>query len=559
MRKATYLLVGVLLAFAPAVVFAGGQQEGTAGADAVTPITWSMAVDDASGSTWFMEKVEEEFNVDIIPNGVHHNNEQEVSIMIASGEIPDCGPIPGARDLLDQGLIRTFTRQDIETNMPGYTKMINTLYPIGWEMLLVPGEEDVYYTIHGVSAASDVPLFTVGFRSDWARKVGIDLPDYDEKKIPLDMYGRVHFYDQDFSLQWLEEALIKFRDGDPDGNGKNDTIPWGAYYHGGFRWAWAPLVGAYGLSFRDNFMVGNDLVMWSIHPKYKEFLKEMADWYDKDLIDKEFVTLDRQKGYEKIYKGLVAAASSSFSYSGRTFAMNRPPNAFVPEEDLGTGAEVVMIPPPVGPFGDQGSVNYRPATPLGYQDFVINAKVDDDKMALILQINDWMNYNEDRVWIQRYFGKPNVHFDWAGEPWNSTAVKRDQGDVPEGELKIGEWPTVYPPAYTPSRQKFLLSTQYGTFLEEWLLGDWGKELAIRSYRWDLFSETDLDDVYEEFGATLGTMQEEFFYGAVMGEVDVDSEWDAYVRKWRNSGGNELLAEYEKAPILSELLKGNIVY
>ena len=45
----------------------------------------------------------------------------------------------------------------------------------------------------------------------------------------------------------------------------------------------------------------------------------------------------------------------------------------------------------------------------------------------------------------------------------------------------------------------------------------------------------------------------------MGQVDIESEWDAYVQKWLDAGGREWLDEMKKMPIRAEFLKGNIVY
>ena len=170
-----------------------------------------------------------------------------------------------------------------------------------------------------------------------------------------------------------------------------------------------------------------------------------------------------------------------------------------------------------------------------------------------------MNFNEDEIWIQRYFGKEGVHFDWSGEPMKSTAIRRDPADIPAGNPIIGAWPTVYPPAYSPERQKYMLAGNYGRFLQDYMLNDWGKSMALRSHRWDQFGVTNLTEVNSEFGATLKTMEEEFFYGAIIGDIDVDAEWDRYVSEWRKNGGDQRLAELGKAPLVSELLKGNVVY
>ena len=43
------------------------------------------------------------------------------------------------------------------------------------------------------------------------------------------------------------------------------------------------------------------------------------------------------------------------------------------------------------------------------------------------------------------------------------------------------------------------------------------------------------------------MAQEFFARAVIGEIEIASEWDNYVEDFMNAGGNELMAEIEKMP------------
>ena len=47
------------------------------------------------------------------------------------------------------------------------------------------------------------------------------------------------------------------------------------------------------------------------------------------------------------------------------------------------------------------------------------------------------------------------------------------------------------------------------------------------------------------------MAAEFFAKAVTGEIDIDAEWDDYVARWMEAGGNELMAEIAKMPRWSD--------
>ncbi len=289
----------------------------------------------------------------------------------------------------------------------------------------------------------------------------------------------------------------------------------------------------------------------------KDFLIEMADWYSKDLIDKEFVSLGLRKGWEKVASGLVGATFEEATYAGRSWGMDRPPNSFVPDEELGNpGAEVMILPPLVGPDDIQGTRAYRDVVPSGGYRWFVGAGVSDEKLAKILQFVDTKTTAEG--WAYWIAGKPGVHFDWEGEPWESNPIPRDPSDVPNGYPENGKI-SGYPPLRPPERLKMLLPGRLAAFFNDVLLADRGQKWALRSDRMDYMGETEIQQINERYGADLDTIFEEYFFQAVVGEIDVESTWDGYVADWREAGGDRLIAELKKAPLVSELRKGKLVY
>ena len=66
--------------------------------------------------------------------------------------------------------------------------------------------------------------------------------------------------------------------------------------------------------------------------------------------------------WDAIAAGSVATTAEVVTYAGQI--MDRPPNTFVPDAEIGQpGAEVVILPPFVGPGGDQGANAYESFTP----------------------------------------------------------------------------------------------------------------------------------------------------------------------------------------------------
>ena len=80
-----------------------------------------------------------------------------------------------------------------------------------------------------------------------------------------------------------------------------------------------------------------------------------------------------------------------------------------------------------------------------------------------------------------------------------------------------------------------------------------EENAIEPYRYDLFNETNEGDVESRYGAQLETIEEEFRMNGITGVIDIENEWDDYVSTWLNNGGQELLSELEKAPLVEDIL------
>ena len=218
-----------------------------------------------------------------------------------------------------------------------------------------------------------------------------------------------------------------------------------------------------------------------------------------------------------------------------------------------------MVPPPIGPTGIQGAPSGKDTGNIGASYMNIGAKVSDEKLVKILEVLDWARYGDDRVWVQAEFGQPGVHFDWQGEEWNSAAMLRPMAEVAEGNYQVGGWGESYPGVQTRTRFKYMLPFQLASFLENYAIDGRGRELQTNSYRMDWLAETRVGELNRRYGDTLTTIEDEFLYKAILGQVDIEADWDAYVKKWLDAGGQEWLDEMKKMPIRAEFLKGNIVY
>ncbi|WII35122.1 extracellular solute-binding protein [Paenibacillus thiaminolyticus] len=101
-------------------------------------------------------------------------------------------------------------------------------------------------------------------RKDWLDKLGLQVPA---------------------TIEEWEKMLIAFRDGDPNGNGKKDEIPFL------LRDINVAFVGAFGIT--DGFYrEGNEIKYGPIQPEYKDYLTMLNRWYKEGLLDKDYATTD---------------------------------------------------------------------------------------------------------------------------------------------------------------------------------------------------------------------------------------------------------------------------
>ena len=522
-------------------------------------ITWlgQGRGDSRTDDTWVTDAIEEKFGVDIQWNGLHQDDmPEEIDIMIAAGDHPDVFFIwKDVTELYLDGVIRTMPESMVVQHMPNYTRTFREEDPLGWLMLRSPDAEDEFLSLLSSRKWLDTTFSYVAFRAHWAAAAGFDLPGYDRDKTPLDNLSITgydthfsFFLDHDFTVEWLEELLVAFRDGDFDGNGRADTIPWAGNKH--WYWTWNPIMGAFGIARNYNVSVGGELYEWSVAPQYREFIKLAARWWQSGLLDKEYPTLSWDKWDEKNGAGLTGAAVSHFAYQSQH---GITPNNMVKPEEVGTGAEVVTIPPPIGPTGMRGSPVYSPANGLRTGEF-ISAKVDDEKLAVILQILDYLAYGDVEQWAWVTYGKPGEHSDWVGEPLASQLRRRPQDEIGGKQWWGAEHPSIGLKKHVPLRY----STEMADFWSSYLLGD-GLTYAIRPHRWDILGETQLGEVNYRYKADLDTFVDEFFFNVMTGKADVDAEWDGYVERWKQMGGDEVLAALNDAPLVSEYNQGRLTY
>lgn len=161
-------------------------------------------------------------------------------------------------------------------------------------------------------------------------------------QIRADWLDKLHLKAPTTIDEWYR-VLTAIKKGDPNGNGKNDEIPFSAYgtstkspYTSIRKIAYA-----YGVV-ADFYMDGNTVKYGPIQPAYKAYLTEMWKWYAEGLLDPDYVSQD-QKGFEaKVVGDKVAAYSGLVNgHMGKFHALKKNDPSF----------KLIGLPFPVGPAG----------------------------------------------------------------------------------------------------------------------------------------------------------------------------------------------------------------
>ena len=157
------------------------------------------------------------------------------------------------------------------------------------------------------------------------------------------------------------------------------------------HWCLNQWLGAFGIrGDGTNREVDGQLYYFHTDPGMKEFIKAFGAWFGEGLIDRELPTLNRDKYWEKGQAGLYGVQSEPYTNAGQTYAMYRTPNNMVPDDELGQpGAEVVGIPPIIGPGGERGGRAYSAIAGVGNYKFYASDSVSDAKLIKMLEMLDF--------------------------------------------------------------------------------------------------------------------------------------------------------------------------
>jgi putative aldouronate transport system substrate-binding protein len=494
--------------------------------------------------TWGQKWMEETFGIkmQVVRLDEEKYNEQ-LGLMIATGDIPDLmrmDTLDRLPQMVKSDLLAELPEALIKETMPKFYEIIKEADPNAFS----------YGNVNGISYALPLPdgearyPYSLAIRGDWLKKVGAKVPT---------------------TLQEFEDVFLKFRNDDPDGNGKKDTyaLSMPSDFTSGFNW-FHPFFGAFGTN---PFLWHNrdgKMVYGFTEEGTKEGLKLLNKWYKEGIIDPEFFS-DKHRtnsnndiaykfasgkigymdnvtfeDYQWDNDGHVNSKWVANNPQWQEFFKTKDPNViyqlkpFTEVPDSGSPPVYLNIQPPTGPDGKSGV--FKDVTIKRYILFSKSLQENPVKLKKLLGILEQIGTDEE-MYVTSHFGP-------EGQVWKYNDQKQR---IFNEEFRNSE---LYHPQYRKMGTGQYTNPMFrGNYKFLPLIG--GQRAVQRySYFGDDYAaklpaiEDALKGILPSRSkyTELPTMLKEYFIKAIIGDVNIDETFDKTVKQWKASGGDELTKE-----------------
>lgn len=475
----------------------------------------SLPKGDTSDDNYITRFYEEQLNIKYTAKWVVDTSQadEKLNVAIASDDIPDMFVV---NTEMAGRLIKAGQVQEVGTVYDEYaTDRVREIceYQDGRGFLPTLKDGVRYGVPQANDFADNAGMYWI--RKDWLDKLGMGIPTTQDE---------------------LLEIAIAFRDGDLDGNGKDDTIPIYFDMDYGVNQVGINLLANPFNAYAKIWVPDSDggLMYSSIQPEMKEALGFMQMLYEDGLIDKEFAVKDSGKATEDVAAGRIGI------YPGLFWSSLWPLQDSV---DNNPDADWVACMIPENKDGKALVQNKM----FSYKSYVVSAKFEHPE-ALIKSMN---------LWAEIFHGM------YADE-FNALLSTEEYKSIADGWHNLG-----LPAFFSHPEKNVFLSDN---FIEMWEKQD--PSLALTgeaANRWDLIQQggaqgwahkafllsgeqvaKQYDDfVFNEFvgvptqtmvlrTAMLDKLEYEQFVAFIMGE-SLDG-FDAFVEDWKAQGGDKITEE-----------------
>ena len=512
MLKKVCGIMAVIMALT--VAMTGCNDKKPAGVDGQTLIRWAgISTQPVEKDSGVQKYLEEKFDVKLDIISITSNYDQKLGAMIASGDIPDvffAGEPQFWQPLVDQGVLAEVSKADIEKFAPRHYEHVNNYDERIW---FVSGYKDKNWAVPK-TAGIEYNTSAI-WRKDWLTKLGIE-------KIPE-------------TLDEFEEAFVKMRFSDPDGNGVQDT--YGVSGFGGHTVRqFDNIFGAFGVMPGQWRVTDGRVVNGTVTDEARRALELLNKWYSMGIIDPEFITDDTSTLPKKFESGKLGVYFASVANYHPEMPVGK--QALDIWSKIDPSAEFEFGSLPVGENGEQGDWLWGPRG-----NFVVFGKQlanDNEKMGKILSMLDEIAFSEE-VAMRVVWGEQGVTFDYndsdIGQKSGLKYLSPYDMDVNE-RAKAGVGLNGFFNLLQPS-------------------GGWAAREIVEKYQPEAYTEvcerlTNIKQRRDEllrlylpssasYSANLDRLKTSSYSKFITGELGLD-KWDDFVSEWLSAGGKALTEE-----------------
>ncbi|MBD2845311.1 extracellular solute-binding protein [Paenibacillus sp. IB182496] len=331
----------------------------------------------------------------------------------------------------------------------------------------------------------------VFIRQDWLDRLGMPTPR---------------------SLDDYTSTAIRFATSDPDGNGKPDTFGFAASHHLGAVWdmSYAFDTGHIWKATEDGTLIHSHMTTGR-----EQALNWMRQLYAARGLDPRYQEWNTRQMHQRFaagHTGILISQISNFHHIQQDLHRQNP------------SAQLAMLPPPVGPSGVSGFAE-RPGF---YGQFIIPARVPDEKVKRVLELLDWMS-SAEAAHIRKY-GIEGFHHTVAANSEPLVDHARMEKEGVEAIFFMNRYdPYYYVMPHAPSD----IQRQQRAILDQ-----------VRSSGIRNPAEAFLPTVQYNIGGLYSSDITEYFDQYVTGEVSEDS-FAEFRSEWWNNGGRAATEEVNR--------------
>ncbi|MDE0227275.1 MAG: hypothetical protein OXJ62_00290, partial [Spirochaetaceae bacterium] len=285
MRKAFAFICAAALLATPAALFAAPAGEEMASPDELTapgifPV--EPAITMVAGHTWTHDPEDNPWVQSwAAPTGVNlewvlMDSTEKMSIVFASDDYPAMMfGVTGLHKNLIAQLLQEGVVTDLRQHLgKGYTPNLDRIFaekPEALAYMMNPqGQMQALARFHFLESNYLEQNYMINRR--WLDALGLDAPT---------------------TTGELRDVLIAFRDGDPNGNGKADEIPFAFVVNDGFAQHLRSMYGIWGMPTKNGIAIRDGQAYFApITQGYRDLITYMADLYSEGLIDPESFTMN---------------------------------------------------------------------------------------------------------------------------------------------------------------------------------------------------------------------------------------------------------------------------